>query len=154
MSSIISDIHAVHCGTILSDHFPLFFKLHIQPQSLPTTKPRVLRRTCIDWSKVTPANIQNYCDMLSQFLVSLPSEVSNCVSSCCPHHRDALDFWAQNFVSTMLECASNCFPTITSTSARTLVGWKDSAGRLKEAARFWYKVWMEAGCPVSAFSSR
>ena len=30
MSSIISDIYyAVHCGSILSDHFPLFFKLHI-----------------------------------------------------------------------------------------------------------------------------
>ena len=75
--------------------------------------------------------------------------MSNYVSSCCPHHQDALDFWAQNFVSTMLDCASNCFPTITSTSARRLVGWKDSAGRLKESARFWYKVWKVAGCPVS-----
>ena len=80
--------------------------------------------SCIDWSKVTPANIQSYCDMLPQFLVSLPSEVSNCVSSCCTHHGDT-----QNLVSTMLECASNCFPTITSISARKLVGC--SAGRLK-----------------------
>ena len=42
-ATIISDVYTVHCGSILSDHFPLFFKLHIKSQSLPTTKPRVLR---------------------------------------------------------------------------------------------------------------
>ena len=111
--------------------------------------PGSYRSTRIDRSKATTAIVQNDCDMLSHCIGALPSDVSNCVAANCKHDQDILDSYAQDLVFCLLDCASKCFPTYTVTSARRLVGWKDSAGLLKKTANFWYKVWEEAGCPTS-----
>ena len=93
-SALISGIQAVHSGSILSDHFPLFFSLDVQPKTLPTSAGRTLGTSYharIDWDKVNSSNIQNYCEMLSCSLLPLPASVSNCVSSCCVNHWGDLE---------------------------------------------------------------
>ena len=72
------------------------------------------------------------------------------MSAKCKHHQEALDSYGQDLVSSLLDCASNCFPTFTVTSStRRLMGWKDSACFFKKTANLWYKIWEEAGCPTS-----
>ena len=100
-SALISGIQAVHLGPILSDHFPLFSSLNVQPKTLPTSAGSTLgtpHHTHINWDKVNSSNIQNYCDMLSHSLLPLPASVSNCVSSCCMNHHADLDTWSQKGV--------------------------------------------------------
>ena len=146
VSSLVTDIYAVHSGSILSDHFPLFFKINLQPSSLP---PCVNRSVRIDWSKATSTHIQYYCDRLSSWVDTLPSDIINCVAADCTQHQTMLDIYAQSLISSMLQSASECFPTLTSKPRRRLAGWNDSASLLKESTNFWYKVWKEAGCPKS-----
>ena len=151
-SALISGLQAVHSGSILSDHFPLFFSLNVQPKSLPTSAGRTLGTSHlarINWDKVNSSNIQDYCEMLSHSLLPLPASVSNCVSSCCLNHRSDLDIWAQNLTSSLLDCAFKCFPIHCHSYTKKLVGWKEYAASSKDCAHFWYKVWVEAGCPVS-----
>ena len=138
-SALISGIHAVHSGSILSDHYPLLFVLNVQSQYLPATRTSVPRHTHFDWSRVTSI-YQHYCCMLSQSLVSVPDSVSNCTSAKCTHHLDALDSWAHNFATSLLGCASKCFPSSKGSSTKKLVGWRVCAGGLKVSGRFWYKI--------------
>jgi hypothetical protein len=35
-------------------------------------------------------------------------------------------------------------------SKKNIPGWNDAAHSLKSQANFWYKVWIEAGCPSSS----
>ena len=132
----------------------LFFSLNVQLKTLPTSAGRTLgtsHQARIDWDKVNSSNIQNYCEMLFRSLLPLPASVSNCVSSCCVNHHGDLDTWAQNLTSSPLNCAFKCFPIHCYSSTRKLVGWKEYAASSKDCAHFWYKVWVEAGCPVSSF---
>ena len=152
-SALISGLQAFHLGSILSDHSPRFFLLNIQPNILPTSAGRTLgipHHAHIDWDKVNSSNIQNYCEMLSHSLLPLPASVSNCVSSCCVNHWGDLDTWAQNLTSSLLDCAFKYFPICRYLSTRKLVGWKEllPAQRIVPISGR-YKVWVEAGCPVS-----
>ena len=98
----------------------------------------------IDWSRVSPVDIENYNHMVCD----LPSNVTGCVVSDCIQHHDTLDSYALNFISSLHNCAVQCFPTY-KPSSRRLAGWKVSAGNLKHSANFWYRIWNEAGCPSS-----
>ena len=132
--ALISGIQAVHLGSILTDHFLLFFLLNVQPKTPPTSAGRTLG-TChharINWDKVNSSNIKNYCEMLSHSLLPLPALVSNCVSSCCLNLLGDLDTWAQNLTSSLLDCAFKCFPIPSQSSTRKLVGWKEYAAALR-----------------------
>ena len=157
ISDSFADIHALHSGSTLSDHFPLFFNVDLLSLSPPPPPPTVLgpcHSVRIDWSKVSAANVQNYCDRLSQCIDVLPSDVTNCVAANCTKHQAMLDSYAQSLVSSLLHCASECFPTYTVKSGKRLVGWNDSACLFKKTANFWYKVWKEAGCPKSGVLSQ
>ena len=77
--------------------------------------------------------------MVSQRITSLPSEVVDCSLSDC--------LYGTHVVSTLISCAHECFPTRSTSSRRRLVGWNQSISRLKESSVFWYKVWVEVGCP-------
>ena len=83
--------------------------------------------------------------------MAFPPGILNCSSPTCSHHHEALDSYSQHLVSTVLECASQCIPMHKSTpgAVRNLTGWNHGADKLKEATRFWHKVWEEAGCPSS-----
>ena len=39
ISTLVTDVYAVHTGSNLSDHDPLFFQVNLQSLSFPTTKP-------------------------------------------------------------------------------------------------------------------
>ena len=154
LSSLVTDIYSLKCGTNLSDHLPLSFLLHIHctsvPISLPSATPKPSPR--IDWSKVTPSNIMKYRDMISERLSDPPTEFLCCSQPTCSTHISMLDNYAEHIMSTLLDCAYCCFPC-RSSSSKKVVGWHDSAGKLKEASNFWYKVWIEAGCPSAGVLS-
>ena len=67
------------------------------------------------------------------------------VSDCNQHH----DVLARNLITSLLDSASQCFPTYHKSSTRKLTGWKEFAGNLKRSANFWHRIWSEAGCPSS-----
>ena len=133
----------------ISDHLPLCFLLQIQSLiSTPSPSPHPAKRLCINWSKASPADLENYCSMASSNLPAFPSEVCSCSSADCSSHHIMLDTYAQHIVHTLHNCALRCVPSHIPPSRR-IVGWKDGAGVFKEASNFWYKVWVEAGCPSS-----
>ena len=80
--------------------------------------------------------MQNDCNRLSQCIDVLPSDVTNCVAANCTKHQAMLDSYAQSLVSSLLHCASECFPTYTVKSDKRLVGWNDSACLFKKTANF------------------
>ena len=154
--SLVSDVHAIHSGCILSDHFPLLFSIKADLTPVPKSQsfsPNPLQR--VDWSRVTPSCIEKYCSMVSMHIPTLPSEVLECSSPSCTAHRTVLDTYGSHLITTLLTCALACFPTRSaSITRRRLVGWTQSVNRLKESSMFWYKIWEESDCPSSGVLSQ
>ena len=107
---------------------------------------------CIDWSEITSSHIDNYQDMLCDRLSDSPAELLSCSLPNCSAHASLLDDYSEYIMSTMLHCASYCFPC-KKPSFKRVPGWKDSAGQLRRASIFWHRVWEEAGCPSSGVLS-
>ena len=154
LSSLVTDVHTLKHGTNLSDHLPLLFLLHINcssvPISLPSAAPKPAVR--VDLSKATQANIMKYRDMISARLSDPPAAFMCCSQPDCSTHNSLLDNYAEHIMLTLLDCAYHCFPC-RSPSSKRVAGWHDKAGKLKEASNFWYRVWMEAGCPSAGVLS-
>ena len=152
--SLVTVIHTLKYGTNLSDHLLLLFLLHIHcssvPISLPSATPTPALR--LDWSKAIPANILKYQEMISERLSDPPAEFLCCSQPDCLTHNNLLDNYAEHIMSTLINCAFCCFPCRPSSSKR-VSGWHDSAGKLKDASNFWYRVWIEAGCPSAGVLS-
>ena len=79
----------------------------------------------------------------------------DCSVPDCSSHHNALDSYGSQLISTLLSSALDCFSTCSvSKSHRRLVGWSHSVTRLKQSSAFWYKIWVEAGCPSSGVLSQ
>ena len=96
----------------------------------------------ITWSKISKRDLDNYKDMVSQCLPTLPSDVLNCSSTDCTHHMESLDNYAHQFISILIDCGLCCLPCNTRSFTHRFVDWKDGVGKLKEATNFWHKVWL------------
>ena len=147
-SSIISNVCAVHSGSILSDHFPLLFSIEADHLPVKSTEPLSTTKLYrLDWTRVTHNDIDKYCSLVSQRISSLQSDIVDCSVPDCSSHHTVLDSYGSHLVSSALECFQ------LSTSHKRLVGWNQSVTRLKQSSVFWYKIWEEAGCPCSGVLS-
>ena len=65
ISSLVTDIHTVRSASISSDHYPLFFQINISCSHSPCSLPVSSASQCvhIDWSRVSPVDIENYNHM-------------------------------------------------------------------------------------------
>ena len=71
-STLVQNVHTLHSGSCLSDHLPLCFLFQSQSlNSTPSPSPRPAKRLCIDWSKASPADLENYCNIVSSNLLSI-----------------------------------------------------------------------------------
>ena len=107
---------------------------------------------CINWSAITSSHIVNYQDMLCDRLSNRLAEFLSCSLPNCSAHASLLDDYSEHIMSTMLHCASCCFPC-KRPSFKSVPGWNDSTGQLSRASIFWHRVWEEAGCPSSGVLS-
>ena len=127
ISILVTDVYTLQSGVNLSDHLPLFFKLHINHSSfssLPATSSS--KPMCIDWSEITSSHILNFQDMLCDRLSDPPAELLSCSLPNCSAHASLLDDYSEHIMSTMSHCASYCFPC-KRPSFKKVPGWKDSA---------------------------
>ena len=83
----ITDVHALHSGSTLSDHFPLFFIFHLHYLSPPPTVLGSSQLVCIGWYKTIVANVKINVWWLSQYIGLLPSNITNCVAANCTQHQ-------------------------------------------------------------------
>ena len=153
ISILVTDIYTLQSGVILSDYFPLFFKLHINHSSLsslPATSSS--KPMCIDWSEITSSHIVNFQDVLCDRLSDPLAELLSGFLPNCSAHASLLDDYFEHIMSTMLHCASYCFPC-KRPSFKRVPGWKDNAGQLRRASIFWHRVREEADCPSSGVLS-
>ena len=89
----MSNVNIVNSGSILSDHFPLSFQIQVNciftspwPSSSST-----FTHLRVDWSKASSSDLEIFCDLESQNLSPLPSEITSCCSTDCSCHRHLLD---------------------------------------------------------------
>ena len=144
ISILVTDIYTLQSGVNLSDHLPLFFKLHINHSSLSSLPATSSSKP--DWSEITSSHM--LCDRLSD----PPVELLSCSLPNRSAHAILLDDYSEHIMSTMLHCASYCFPC-KRPSFKRVPGWKDSAGQLRRNSIFCHRVWEEAGCPSSGVLS-
>ena len=73
ISSLVTDIHTVCSASISSDHYPLFFQINISCSHSPCSLPVSSASQCvhIDWSRVSPVDIENYNHMVSYSICDL-----------------------------------------------------------------------------------
>ena len=57
-----------------------------------------VQRVHIDWSKVSPDDVDIYCSQLSQSIGVLLTTVWDCSVADCSVHRDILDSYARNII--------------------------------------------------------
>ena len=106
---------SLHCHTLACQNGSLH--CHIR-------SPTVRRPPRAAWSKVSSADIDHYSHLVSCSITTLPSQIYSCVTPNCTEHNHSLDSYARNFLSTLLDCARQCFPQHSS-SPRRLVCWND-----------------------------
>ena len=107
---------------------PLCFNLLADCTTAPRSPPpssNITNSNCILWAKASASDIENYQNIVGQRLSTFPADLLNCGTVDCSFHREFLEEYANQFVSTLTSCAVHCFP-IRSSSSPTLVGWKDS----------------------------
>ena len=151
-SSSLSDMYTIRAGSNLSDHFPLCFLLHtkcLAPPYSPQPSPSPASRYII-WSKATSTDLELYKESVRDHISPFPSEIFNCTHTKCFCHQ-ALDRYAENLTTCLLNCAFECLPSSSSSTPRSLAAWNDADGpsKLKDDANFWFRVWEQAGCPSS-----
>ena len=135
-SSSLSDMYTIRAGSNLSDHFPLCFLLHtkcLAPPYSPQSSPSPASRYII-WSKVTSTDLkESVRDHISPF----PSEIFNCTHTKCFCHQ-ALDRYAENLTTCLLNRAFECLPSSSSSTPRSLAAWNDADGpsKLKDDANY------------------
>ena len=153
-SSIISNVRAVHSGSILSDHFPLLFSIEVDHLPVKSTEPLSTKKLYrLDWTRVTRNDIDKYCSLVSQRISSLQSDIVDCSVPDCSSHHSILDSYGSHLVSTLLSSALECFPTRPfSTSHRRLVGWNQSVTRLKQSSVFGIRSGRKLAAHVQGFS--
>ena len=131
-SSQVSNVYTFHFGANLSDHFPMFFSLHVDCLTMHTTPlPSSSVSSCntpnIDWSKVSSQDIEKYQEMVAQRLSSLLPEIVNCCNVACTSHHVMLDNCAHQLVNTLLECSYilllPCHDM--SPNPHKIIGWND-----------------------------
>ena len=129
ISDSFADIHALHSGSTLSDHFRLFFNVDLRSLSPPSPPPPTVlgpsHSVRIDWSKVSAANVQNYCDRLSQCIDVLPS--IRCYQLCsCKLHKTSSNVRLICSVFSFFS-SSLCLGVLPNIYRKGLVGWNHSA---------------------------
>ena len=149
-SSQISSIQTVEFGSILSDHMPLSFLLHLDCVLLPVANHSNKILQCYpDWCNASSHNIEGFQNCILQTLSPFNPCVADCLSVDCSDHLNYLDEYAHHLVTSLVSCANYCIPSRSTSNTHKLVDWKDGVQSLKQATNFWYKVWKEAGYPTS-----
>ena len=141
LHSHLSNVHTLRSGSNLSVHC---LSAPVVGSSQPSR-----HSPHINWSKASSHDIDDYLDMISRQLPSFLPSIADCKSIHCSSHYDYLDDYAQEVISIILSCSSHCIPSRATTASRRLIGWNDRANKLKNESKFWYRVWVEAGYPIS-----
>ena len=148
-SNLINQLHPMNSGINLSDHLPISFTLNVSPgcvghnSKLKCSSP--IKKSC-NWSKIEQHHIDKYRHLISANLPSLPPDLACCCEPDCSRHTKILDSYSATFVK-CLDAASLSIPHHSRPPGCTLAGWNHGPKQLKKQANFWYKVWLNAGCP-------
>ena len=139
-----------------SDHLPLVFTLDLQHHlSLTpnhTTAPSAMggndSNHAVNWEKVTDADKNNFCEFISSHLSDVPESLLLCCDSTCSAHFKILDDVCSKLLKCIEDGAKKYLPKLR--QKRPVVpGWNDSARPLCKSAKFWHRIWLECGCPIS-----
>ena len=135
-----------------SDHLPPSFFLnvtfppHCSPVSVtPESSAQDSKTPSVSWSKITPGQSDHYRQCVACNLPQIPSELLTCCAPHCVSHTDMLDQLWSSFLASLQQASAQCLPHVR--KRKTCVpDWNVSANKLKQSARFLYRVWLDCGC--------
>ena len=102
----------------------------------------------IAWDKVTTEDVENFHRAILNGLPDISSDVLDCCNAECISHTSTIDFYCNQFLSSLSSSASLCLPQ-KSKRRKVVPGWNDHVQQHKNSAVFWNKLWNDAGCPSS-----
>ena len=147
---LIRHVCPVPSGVNLSDHLPISFVLAV---NISSSAPSVayncspLSSLSCNWSKAEKYQIDEYQNLISTSLPCLPPDMEQCCVPDCSKHIDTLESYSYEFIKCIVDSAIHTIPCHSRSPGRTLVGWHHGPRHLRLQANFWYRVWVEAGCP-------
>jgi hypothetical protein len=105
------------------------------------------------WDKVSPEQLSRYNNFVSNNLPHLSPNVISCTDPTCTAHLPEIDSFLVSLQQCLTFTSQSSFTYLNSSTMRrkqkTIPGWNDAARSLKSQANFWYRLWIEAGCPSS-----
>ena len=138
-------IQKLDFGTNLSDHQPLSVELQFHFIVQPRSHPSHLYHPPLALPGTRFLNTM-YTHMIANSLPSFPSDLFTCSDTQCSFHRSAIDFCCSALLCCILQAALHSLPTVKK-CGNSIPGWNDAARLYKSKAKFWHKVWCEAGSP-------
>ena len=100
-----------------------------------------------NWSKAEKHHIDECQNLISTSLPCLPPDMEQCCVPDCSKHIDTLESYSYEFIKCIIDSAIHTIPCHSRPPGRTLAGWHHGPRHLRLQANFWYRVWVEAGCP-------
>ena len=145
-SMLVSNVSTLSCVDNFSDHLPLSFSLnlsfppHCSPVSVTHDSSAQDSKTpSVSWFKITPSHNDQYCQCVACNLPQIPNELLACCAPHCVSHFEMLDQLCSSFLASLQQASAQCLPQVR--KRKTCVpDWNVSANKLKQSARFWYRV--------------
>ena len=144
----VSEVKRLNFGFNLSDHIPVALICNRVFNNFCTTSEVHSRRSTpvCAWSRANPSALEAYRTAVSSSLTVLSPNVLSCCDMNCTRNRSSLDHFCHQLTDSLVKSTQLTVPLFRSSTHHT-AGWNDKAHVLKRDANFWYKVWLEAGCP-------
>ena len=123
-ASSFSTVQKLDIATNLSDHHPLSsifdYSVSSIPHLVPPTASQFAPHTA--WYNVNHSDSQNFCYMISDSLLTLPSDLVLCSDPSCLKHCSSLDFYCSTLLCCISDAARLALP-VTSSFSHRIAGW-------------------------------
>ena len=149
-TSMITDVSCIHLADNFSDHLPLVFQLTLSQTISHSSVPSKSQgqSSTINWSTISEQNVEVYRHLVTSSLPHVPQDLIDCSDPNCTIHRGLIDSICSRFLACLDSCARSSFVMRADTGkAKSIPGWSDQVLSYQKSARFWNKLWVDAGCP-------
>ena len=156
--SSVSEAQVIHLGDNLSCHEPVYMCINVNitvdnsVQDSPSlNKPHV---SAPNWRKASQENMLSYKNELNSKLTNyhFTSGIS-CNNPMCSNsdHHNNIDQYCEFILNSIDSAVNSNIPSCSAARANNHVkpGWTEFVKPYKDAARFWYSIWISLGKPLN-----
>ena len=156
LNDAVADAGVLHLLDNKSDHSPIYCVLDLEILKKEVAAP-AKQKPRPSWKKASVEQKEDYRNILDERLEEIftPMSVTLCHDVSCrdPVHKEELDTFTLNLLSTVQEVAEMTLPVPVlgnvNKKKQNVPGWREEVKPFKDQAYFWHQIWLSCGRPLN-----